>query len=129
MEEILEFLRENVFFVATVDGDQPRVRPFGAPLLYEGELYLFTGQGKNVYNQMLANPLIEVAGINDDGEWLRLTAEAEVVLDDDIVAAFLEDDPTLKEYYAVGDGHAAPVRLKVLAASMNSEEKGKREII
>lgn len=123
-------MRKNVYFVATVaDGDQAMVRPFGAPLLYGGDLYIFTGKGKNVWEQMLKYPKIQIAGIDRDGNWLRLTAEVEMVDDVEIVRAFLEDDPELKEYYAVGDGVAQPVRLKIKSAVMNSESQPQEILI
>ena len=57
MKEVLEFLQKaGTFYVATVDGDQPRVRPFGAVCGFEGKLYLVTNNTKDVYRQMLANP-------------------------------------------------------------------------
>ncbi|MFV0484705.1 MAG: pyridoxamine 5'-phosphate oxidase family protein [Candidatus Saccharimonadales bacterium] len=129
MERILDFMRNNIYFVATVDDDQAMVRPFGAPLFYEGDLYIFTGKGKNVWEQMQKYPKIQIAGIDKDGNWLRLTAEAEMVDDEAIVAAFLEDDPALKEDYAVGDGVAQPVKLNIKSAVMNSESQPQEILI
>ena len=80
MKEVLEFLQKaGTFYVATVDGDQPRVRPFGAVCEFEGKLYLVTNNTKDVYRQMLANPKIEISGMADN-KWIRLSAE--VVRDD-----------------------------------------------
>ena len=122
-------MRNNIYFVATVDGDQAMVRPFGAPLVYEGDLYIFTAKGKNVWEQMRKYPKIQIAGIDKDGSWLRLTAEAELVDDERIVEAFLDDDPELKEYYAVGDGVAQPVKLDIKSAVMNSESQPQEVLI
>ena len=76
MEEVYKFLKENpVFYVATMDGDQPRVRPFGVVALFEGKLYLQTGNVKPVYKQMTANPKIELCTTSKDGaKWLRVAA-------------------------------------------------------
>ena len=129
MEEILDFMRNNIYFVATVDGDQARVRPFGAPLLFDGDLYIFTAKGKNVWEQMKKYPKIEIAGIDKNESWLRVTATVEMVDNDEIVKAFLEDDPVLAEYYAVGDGVAQPVRLKIEKAVINSERVPQKVLI
>lgn len=76
MEEILAFLKKNkVFHVATIEGSQPRVRPFGAVILFENKLYFYTNQWKDVYRQLRLNPQLEISSYGD-GEWLRLTGEA-----------------------------------------------------
>ena len=68
MDEVYKFLKENpIFYVATMDGDQPRVRPFGVVALFEGRLYLQTGNVKPVFKQMMANPKIELCTMGKDG--------------------------------------------------------------
>ena len=70
MEEVYDFLKEcGVFFLATEDGEQPRVRPFGAINVYEGKLYIQTGKIKNVSKQMQDNPNVELCGYID-GKWI-----------------------------------------------------------
>ena len=78
MDEVYKFLKENpIFYVATMDGDQPRVRPFGVVALFEGKLYLQTGNVKPVFKQMTANPKIELCTMGKDGtSWLRVAADA-----------------------------------------------------
>ena len=98
MEEVFEFLKKcGIFYLATEDGDQPRVRPFGAINIYEGKLYLQTGKVKNVSKQMQVNPKVEICGFMD-GKWVRV--EAKVVRDERIEAkeSMLDANPELKYY-------------------------------
>lgn len=84
MREVYEFLKKcGVYFIATMDGDQPRVRPFGTIEIFEDKLYIQTGKSKNVSKQMQANPKIEICAFNGK-EWIRVTAT--VVRDDRIEA-------------------------------------------
>jgi len=83
MEEILEFLQSaGTYFVATADGDKPRVRPFGTVDIYNGKLGIQTGKVKPVYRQLIENPNIELCAFKD-GSWIRV--EGEVYPDDSIV--------------------------------------------
>ncbi len=77
MSEIKDFLSgTGVFFMATVDGSQPKLRPLGAFLEADGKLIFGVGDFKNVYKQMKANPLVEIAACKPDGHWLRYTGRA-----------------------------------------------------
>ena len=77
MSKVKEFLAEaGIFFMATVDGDQPKLRPLGAYLEEDGKLIFGVGDFKNVYRQMRANPLVEIAACKKDGHWLRYTGRA-----------------------------------------------------
>lgn len=105
MKEVLEFLKQcGVYYIATVEGDQPRVRPFGAQCVFEGKLYLTTSNQKPVYAQMKANSKIEISGMSPDGRWIRLTAEA--VFDERREArkAMLDANPELGRMYSLDDG-------------------------
>ena len=105
MKKTIEFLRScGVFYLATAEGDQPRVRPFGATAEFEGKLYLITGNGKDVFAQLTKNPKVEISGTAPDGRWIRLTARA--VRDDRVEArrAMLEQNPELGAMYAENDG-------------------------
>ncbi len=105
MNEIYEFLKKaGVYYLATVEGDQPRVRPFGTIDIFEGRLYIQTGLRKDVAKQMLANPRVELCAFCE-GKWIRVAAEA--VPDDNIAAQehMLEAYPELKGMYAPGDGN------------------------
>ena len=77
MSKVKDFLAEaGVFFMATVDGNQPKLRPLGAFLETDGKLIFGVGDFKNVYRQMVANPLVEIAACKPDGHWLRYTGKA-----------------------------------------------------
>ena len=112
MHEVYEFLKSaGVYYLATVDGDQPRVRPFGTIDLYDGRLYIQTGKSKDVANQLKANPRIEISAMHA-GRWIRL--EAEAVLDENIEAQvhMLDNYPELKAMYTPGDGNTEVYRLR-----------------
>ena len=103
MQETYEFLKRcGVFYLATVDGNKPRVRPFGALNIFEGKLYIQTGKSKNVSRQMMANPNIEICGYVD-GVMIRV--EAKVVADERIEAkqSMLDNNPELKNMYQATD--------------------------
>ena len=105
MNEVYEFLKAcGTYYLATIDGDQPRVRPFGTIDLFEGRLYIQTGKSKAVSAQMKRNPRIEISGMTGD-KWIRLSAEA--VLDENIAAQehMLDAYPSLRGMYQPGDGN------------------------
>ncbi len=113
MKEVYDFLKNaGVYYLATMDGDQPRVRPFGTIDEFEGKLYIQTGKVKAVAHQLKANPKIEISAMTKDGKWIRIAAEA--VLDDNIAAQehMLENYPDLKAMYTPGDGNTEVYYLK-----------------
>ena len=82
MSKVKDFLAAaGVFFMATVDGSQPKLRPLGAFLEEDGKLIFGVGDFKNVYRQMAANPLVEIVACKPDGHWLRYTGRAEFETD------------------------------------------------
>ena len=103
MEEVYEFLKKcGTFYLATEEGDKPRVRPFGVVNIFEGKLYIQTGKVKNVSKQMQANPNVEICSYMD-GKWIRL--EGKVVRDDryEAKASMLDANPMLKSMYSADD--------------------------
>jgi uncharacterized pyridoxamine 5'-phosphate oxidase family protein len=103
MEEVYEFLKKcGTFYIATVEGDQPRVRPFGVVNIFEGKLYIQTGKSKNVSKQMQINPKVEISAFMD-GTWIRL--EGTVVRDDrrEAKASMLDANPMLRSMYSEDD--------------------------
>ena len=103
MEEVFEFLKKcGTFYIATEEGNQPRVRPFGVVNIFEGKLYIQTGKSKNVSKQMQINPNVEICGFLD-GKWIRL--EGKVVRDDrrEAKASLLDANPMLKGMYSADD--------------------------
>ena len=120
MERVCNFLKEaGVYYLATVEDDQPRVRPFGTIDLYEGKLYIQTGKKKPVAHQMKENPKVELSGMAD-GRWIRITAEA--VLDESIAAQehMLSAYPSLQGMYQPGDGNTEVYWLKNATAQICS---------
>ena len=103
MEEVWKFLKESgTYYLATMDGDQPRVRPFGTAEIFEGKLYIQTGKKKDVSKQIQKNPKVEICAFKD-GKWIRVTGK--LVRDDRYEAKvdMLEKNPTLKRMYAADD--------------------------
>ncbi len=120
IEKVVRFLDEaGTYYLATVEGDQPRVRPFGTALLYEGKLYIETGKVKNVSKQLAANPKAEICAFKD-GVWLRVAGE--LVNDDcrDVKVAMLEKMPSLKGMYDPDDGNMQMLYFRNAAATFSS---------
>jgi uncharacterized pyridoxamine 5'-phosphate oxidase family protein len=122
MEEVYEFLKKcGAYYLATAEGDQPRVRPFGTYLVYDGKLYIQTGKSKPVSKQMAVNPKIEITAFDgESGTWLRVAATA--VEDDriEVQEAMLDAFPQLKEMYSAGDGNTQVLYLKDATATFAS---------
>ena len=120
MKQVYEFLKKaEVYYLATMDGDQPRVRPFGTIDLFEDKLYIQTGKVKPVANQMKANPKVEISAMAE-GKWIRI--EAIAVLDERIEAQehMLDNYPNLKAMYQPGDGNTEVYYLKDATAQICS---------
>lgn len=112
MKEVYEFLKKcGTYYIATVEADQPRVRPFGTIDLFEDKLYFQTGLVKPIARQLAANPKVELSGMAD-GKWIRLSGEA--VLDERLEAQehMLDAYPNLRGMYQPGDGNTAVYYLK-----------------
>ena len=120
IEKVYQFLEDaQTYYLATVDGDQPRVRPFGTALLYDGRLYIQTGKVKDVSKQIGANPKVEVCAFKD-GKWLRLAGK--LINDDsrDVKAAMLEKMPALKAMYSADDDNTQVLYFKDATATFCS---------
>lgn len=121
MKEVLQFLQDaGVFYIATMDGDQPRVRPFGAINEFEGKIYIITSNEKDVYKQMQKNPKVEISGMNKEGKWIRLSCE--VVRDDRTEAkkSMLDANPSLRAMYSEEDGKMEVLYFKNAKAAICS---------
>jgi len=120
MEEIYEFLKKcEVYYIATVDGDQPRVRPFGTVLIFEDKLYIQTGKVKNVSKQMMKNPKIEICAFSGD-KWVRVEA---IAVEDDRTEPkqkMLDAYPRLKSMYSADDDNTQVLYLKDATATFYS---------
>ncbi len=120
MHEVFEFLKAaGTYYLATMDGDQPRVRPFGTIDLYDGRLYIQTGKCKAVADQLKTNPKIELSAMHE-GRWIRLAAEA--ILDENVEAQvhMLDNYPSLKAMYTPGDGNTEVYFLRNATAAICS---------
>ena len=93
MSKVNDFITEaGVFYLATVDGDQPKVRPLGAHMEMDGKVLFGIGDFKEVYKQLLANPKVEIACAKPDGHWLRYTGKVVFETDPKYAEACLEID-------------------------------------
>lgn len=105
MKRVYEFLKKaEVYYLATVEGDQPRVRPFGTIHEFEGKLYIQTGKVKPTSRQLGANPKAEICAFKD-GQWIRVACE--LIEDDRFEAkkAMLDAYPNLRAMYDENDGN------------------------
>lgn len=106
MSKVNDFLTEaGVFFLATADGDQPRVRPLGAHLEMDGKVLFGVGDFKEVYRQLVANPKVEIVACKPDGHWMRYTGKAVFETDPRYAEANLEAMPNLRDIYNEKTGH------------------------
>ncbi|MDR1655144.1 MAG: pyridoxamine 5'-phosphate oxidase family protein [Treponema sp.] len=120
MQEVYDFLKKSgTYYLATIEGDRPRVRPFGTVNVFENRLYFQTGKVKNVSKQIKANPRIEISAMFED-RWIRV--EAQAVEDDRIEARqnMLDAYPDLKKMYAADDGNTQVFYLTNATASIFS---------
>jgi len=120
LERIYKFLEEaGTYYLATVEGDQPRVRAFGTALLYEGKLYIQTGKIKAVSKQIKANPKVELCAFKD-GSWIRLSGILEEDDRREVKKAMLDKMPTLRAMYSEDDGNTEMLYFKSGEATFSS---------
>ena len=120
MKRVYEFLKKaEVYYLATVEGDQPRVRPFGTVNLFEGKLYIQTGKIKPTIRQLAANPKAELCAFSN-GAWLRVACE--LVEDDRTEArrAMLDAYPNLRAMYNENDGNTQVLYMKNATATFSA---------
>ena len=120
MQRVYDFLKEaKTYYLATVDKDQPRVRPFGTVNVFEDKLYILTGKSKNVSKQIQINPKVEITAFKD-GNWLRVACE---LIEDDRREAresMLNAYPQLRAMYSEDDGNTEVFYLKNATATFSS---------
>ncbi|GHV83176.1 pyridoxamine 5'-phosphate oxidase [Spirochaetia bacterium] len=120
MQEVCDFLKKcQTYYLATMDGDQPRVRPFGTANIFEGKLYFQTGKSKNISKQLKSNPKVELSAF-DGTAWIRIQANA--VEDDRREArqSMLDAHPMLKANYSADDGNTQVFYLKNAIATIET---------
>lgn len=120
IERVYEFLNEaGTYYLATVDGDQPRVRAFGTILLYDEKLYIQTGKIKDVSKQIKANPKVEICAFKD-GKWVRIEGILENDDNRDVKVAMLEKMPNLQGMYSADDDNMQMLYFKCGKATFSS---------
>ena len=120
MKEVYEFLKSaGTYYLATVDGDQPRVRPFGTINVFEDKLYIQTGKSKDVSKQIQANPKVEICAFAD-GKWIRIAGK--LVRDErrEAKADMLEAYPNLKAMYSADDDNTEVLYFENAVATISS---------
>ena len=120
MQRAYDFLKKaGTYYLATTDGDQPHVRPFGTANIFEGKLYIQTGLVKPVAKQLLANPKAEICAMTG-GKWIRI--EGKLVLDERTEAqkAMLDAYPNLRGMYSENDGNTAVFYFEEATATISS---------
>ncbi len=120
MEEVQEFLKEcGVYYLSTIDGDKPRVRPFGTAEIFEGRLYIQTGKKKDVFKQIENNNNVEISGFKD-GKWIRV--EGKLIPDDRVEAKkdMLDKNPNLRGIYNENDDNTIVLYFKSAKATFSS---------
>ena len=122
MERVCKFLKDaGVYYLATVEGDQPRVRPFGTAHIFEGRLYIQTGKVKPTSKQLAINPKAEISAFHN-GTWIRIAGE---LVEDDRVEArksMLDAYPNLRSMYDENDGNTQVFYFKNATATFSSSE-------
>lgn len=120
MERVCEFLKKaGVYYLATAEGDQPRVRPFGTAHIFEGKLYIQTGKSKPVSRQLAANPKAEICAFHE-GKWVRIAGE---LVEDDRVEAkksMLDAYPNLRDRYDENDSNTQVLYFRNATATFSS---------
>ena len=120
MKEVFDFLKSaGTYYLATVEGDQPRVRPFGTVDIFEDKLYIQTGKSKDISKQLASNPKAEICAFKD-GVWLRVAGE---LVNDDRVEAkehMLDNYPELKGMYSSQDDNTQVLYFKNATATFSS---------
>ena len=120
MKEVQEFLKDcGVYYLATLDGDQPRVRPFGTAEIINDKLYIQTGKSKNVYKQIEANNNVELCAFKD-GRWIRISGK---LIPDDRVESkkeMLDKNPNLRSMYDENDDNCIVLYFESGVATISS---------
>lgn len=100
LERVDAFISDtHMFFLATTDGDQPKMRPLNFHFIVGGKLCFMTGDKKNVYNQLMANPKVQIVAVNKKKEWLRIEGSVSLCEDQTLANEFLQESPFLRDKY------------------------------
>lgn len=130
MEEVYTFIKESAptYFLATVENGEPRVRPFGTVDIFDGKLYIQTGKNKNVYQQIKANPKVEICACAGP-QWVRVSGE---LVEDDSVEArkhMLDNYPSLRAMYDENDDNTVVFYFENAQATFESLADGSKRVV
>jgi len=120
MERVCQFLKDaGVYYLATLEGDQPRVRPFGTAHIFENKLYIQTGKAKPCSRQILANPKVEICAFHG-GTWLRIAGRLQEDDRPEAKKSMLDAYPNLRGMYDENDGNTQVLYFKHAVATFSS---------
>ncbi len=128
MQEVYDFLKEcKTYYLATVEGDQPRVRPFGTAMIFEGKLYIQTGKIKPTSHQLHENPKAEICAFNGK-KWLRIAGK--LISDDrrEPKKQMLDENPNLRRMYSEDDDNTEVFYFEDAVATFSSFTEAPREV-
>lgn len=122
VQKVRQYLEDcHHFALATLDGDRPQVRPFGAVNVFEEHLYLITGARKDVAHQIAKHPVICISGVGSDGSWIRINAKLMVDSRFEAKESMLEANPDLRSMYNPTDNNMTVYRLTDAEATIYSD--------
>ncbi|MDR0468817.1 MAG: pyridoxamine 5'-phosphate oxidase family protein [Peptococcaceae bacterium] len=125
----VDFLKEaGVYFIATSDGGQPQLRPFGSNMEYQGRFYFSMGKSKKVFEQITANPKVSIAAIKPNRDWIRITGEAVLDESEEAKSYLFEHNPRINDIYKDRPGEAAMFYLSNATCVVNESGKAPEEI-
>lgn len=114
LKKLHQFLKDaGTYYLATEDGDTPRVRPFGTALLFEDKIYILTAKAKNVSRQIEKNPKFELSVMDKDDRWIRVSGKLKEDNRIEVHYAILEEYPHLKNAYTAGDDNTNTLYLDI----------------
>ncbi|GHT25580.1 pyridoxamine 5'-phosphate oxidase [Bacteroidia bacterium] len=129
MQEVYEFLKGcGTYFLATVEGNQPRVRPFGTVNIFDGKLYIQTGKAKKVAKQIAENPKIEICAFDGKSQWIRIQAVAVADERREAKQSMLDAYPSLQGMYSADDANTLVLYLKDAVAYLSSISGATKEL-
>ncbi|MDR3165406.1 MAG: pyridoxamine 5'-phosphate oxidase family protein [Synergistaceae bacterium] len=129
MDKLRDFIKEcGIYHLATVEDDQPRVRPFGTFTVYDGSFYIQSGRVKNVSKQIFANSKIELSAYDGRNKWVRIQAVATEDPRRKVKEFMLDTYPDLKKIYSADDDNTLVLRLSDVTARLCSFESGEKII-
>ena len=120
-ERIVRILKQaKTFFFATVDGDQPRVRPYNAVVEFDDKVYFYTNNHKSAFKQMMDSPKIELCALISEDRWIRVSGKIVFDYRAEAKKAMLDANPELKKMYSENDKIFEVFYLSNMAAAIHS---------